>query len=59
MCVHGSTLEERCVCGALGKEDCCSLTAEQRDTPQDVGFSWDSALVQGVEGGHQVFLFSK
>lgn len=57
MCVHGSTLEERCVCGALGKEDGCSLTAEQRDTPQDVGFSWDSALVQGVRRRAPSFSF--
>lgn len=57
VCVHGSILEERCVCVALGKEGSCSLTVEHHDTPRILSFHRTVRFFKESEGGYQVFLF--
>lgn len=37
VCVHGRTLEERCVCIALGKEGSCSFNSRALVCPQNLG----------------------
>lgn len=59
VCVHGSVLEQWCVCVALGKEGDSSLTAEHRDTPRSLSFCRTVGLFRESRGGLHVFLFSK
>lgn len=55
--MHGSTLEERCVCKALVKEGSCFLTAEYHDAPKILGFHGTVDLFKELKGGHPSFSF--
>lgn len=55
--MHGSILEELCVCVALGKEGNCSLTAEHHETPRILNFYGTAGLFKESEEGTKFSFF--